>query len=412
MLKLATLTLAASFMASGSQAPAPGTPPASPGAYLYVWAGDDDEKESDFLAVIDARPASSAYGQVVATLPVGVKATMPHHIEYETSSGTTLFANGWKGNHSFVIDIADPLKPRLVADFTSLAGYSYAHSFARLPNGNVVATFQSLQSGGKYAPPGGLVEIDSSGKAVRSAPSATADIPTQINWPYSLAVVPAADRIVTTSTDMGMGPDWTSPPTNHVQIWSMSGLKLLASVPLPANGDNGHHQFPAEPRVLADGSLYVNTFNCGLYRIKGLTTGKPTAEFVHAFPGGTSAHDMCAVPVVYGKYWIQTVGALNGLVVLDASNPDRPVEVSRLSLPMRYHMPHWIGADRSSGRLVVTGQKDSWVLMLRFDETTGQLSIDDRFASKAGEPGVEFDRASWPHGDSGAAFVHGAIFSR
>jgi len=31
--------------------------------YLFAWCGDDDKKASDFLAVIDADPASLGYGQ-------------------------------------------------------------------------------------------------------------------------------------------------------------------------------------------------------------------------------------------------------------------------------------------------------------------------------------------------------------
>jgi hypothetical protein len=332
---------------------------------------------------------------------------MPHHIEYETPPANTLFANGWKASRSFVLDIANPLKPRVVADFKQAGRYIYPHSFARLPDGNVLATFQSI--GEKYAPPGGLVELDAKGRLVRASPSATPDIPTAINWPYSLVVIPAADRVVTSSTDMGMGPGWKSPDTHHVQIWSLSGLKLLASVALPASGDGTQYPFPAEPRVLADGTVYVNTFTCGLYRIDGLRSGKPAARFVHAFPTGTADHDMCAVPLVYGKYWIQTVGHINGLVVLDTSDPDHPVEVSRLTLDHPFHMPHWIAADRKSGRIVVTGARDSWLAMLKFDEATGRLSVDKAFGSGGG---IQFDRAEWPHGATGKALVHGTVFSR
>lgn len=411
MPKLALTLLAPWLIAAGTAAAAADAAPPRPGAYLYLWAGDADEKDSDFLSVVDADPNSATYGEVVATAPVGAKGTMAHHIEYESPPGGTLFANGWAAGHSFVIDIADPRRPRLAADFKSVGGYSYPHSFARLPNGNVLATFQS--AGAKYAPPGGLLELDSQARLVRASPSTTPDIPDAINWPYSLAVHPAAGRVVTTSTDMGLGPNWKSPPTSHVQIWSMEDLKLLATVPLPASGHGDHHNYPAEPRLAADGRVYVSTFSCGLYRIDGIDTAKPSASFVHAFPGGASEHDMCAVPVVYGKYWIQTVGALNGLVVLDLSDPGRPVEVSRLSLPERFHMPHWVAADRSSGRVAVTGMHDSWALMLNFDETTGQLSIDPAFAEKgADQPGISFDRASWPHGATGKAFVHGTVFSR
>jgi hypothetical protein len=402
---------AASFLSSVVLATLGGSASAaeavSPAPYLYAWAGDEDEKESDFLAVIDANPASVSYGKVVATAPIGVKATMPHHIEYETPPGTTLFANGWKSSHSFVLDVADPLNPRVLADFKRAGDYRYPHSFARLPNGNVLATFQA--TGKKYAPPGALVELNTRGQVVRASPSATPAIPTAINWPYSLAIAPAAGRVVTTSTDMGMGPGWKSPATRHVQVWSLDELKLLASVALPEAKQGEYHTYPAEPRLLADGSVYVNTFTCGLYRIEGLTSAQPSAKFVHAFPSGPKDHDMCAVPVVYGKYWIQTAGAINGLVVLDVSDPERPIEVSRLSLGHEYHAPHWVAADRASGRVAVTGMHDSWLAMLKFDERTGRLSMDEAFGTGGG---VRLDQREWPHGASGKAIVHGTVFSR
>lgn len=404
-MQIVSLALAGLCVSSApGQSPAGGLPHAR---YLFAWSGDADEKESDFLAVIDVDPASKTYGQIVSTRPIGVKATMPHHIEYETPPGTTLFANGWKSSHSFVLDVADPLKPHVLADFKSAGEYIYPHSFARLPSGNVLATFQSI--GSKYAPPGALVELDERGRMVRASRSATPDIPTAINWPYSLAVVAAADRVVTTSTDMGMGPGWKSPETSHVQIWRLRDLKLLASVALPDSKRGKHHIYPAEPRVLTDGSVYVNTFTCGLYRIHGLTSNKPTARFVHAFPSGPADHDMCAVPVVYGKYWIQSAGAINGVVVLDASNRDHPIEVSRLSLPHSFHAPHWMAVDRASGRIAVTGMHDSWLAMLKFDERTGRISIDETFGTGGG---VQFHRPDWPHGPSGKAIVHGVVFSR
>lgn len=377
------------------------------GSYIFAWSGDADEKDSDFLAVIDADPRSTSYGKVVATAPAGVKATMPHHIEYETPPGATLFVNGWKSSHSFVLDIADPLRPKIKAQFKRAADYIYPHSFARLPNGNVLATFQSI--GDKYAPPGALVELDDDGRMVRSGRSSTADIPDSVNWPYSLAVIPAIDRVVTTSTDMGMGPGWKAPETSHVQFWSISALKPVASLRLPANGKDKQHVWPAEPRVLADGSVYVNTFNCGLYRIEGAASDKPAARLVHSFPSGSSEHDMCAVPVVYGKYWIQTVGAINGLVVLDVSDPNAPAEVSRLILPTDLHGPHWIAADRGNARIAMTGMHDSWLAMLTLDEQTGRLALDKTFGTSGS---IKLEDLDWPHGKTGKAIVHGVVFSR
>ncbi len=385
---------------------------APPGSYLYVWAGDGDEKDSDFLAVVDARPSSATYGELVATLPVGTTATMPHHVEYESPRDNLLFANGWKAGRSFIIDLKDPLKPRLASQFKGAGGYSFPHSFARMPNGHVLSVFQS--AGVKYAPPGGLVELDLQGKALRATPSRSADIPDDLNWPYSLAIHAAADRVITTSTDMGMPPfkDWPPHFTNHVQIWSLSGLKLLASAALPPAPDGGRrHIWPAEPRVLADGSVYVNTFNCGLYRLTGIDGPAPKAEWVHSFPGGNSMMDMCAVPVVSGKYWVQTAAALPGLIVLDVSNPARPAEASRLNLGKDFPMPHWLAADRASDRLILTGDSNSWALMLRLDQRTGKLSVDRNFRDRASNRlGARFDRTRWPHGASGKAIVHGAVF--
>ena len=393
--------------------------PASP--YLFVWTADADEKESDFLAVIDAQPSSPSYGEVVATLPVGVRGTSPHHTEYEFPVGSILFANGWGAGRTFLIDLHNPRKPRLAGQFTHAAAYGFPHSFARLPDGNVLATFQVKSKG--YEPPGGLVELDARGKFVRGS---SADVPgidnKKLLWPYSLTVLPQIDRVVSTSTEMGL-PAWASPAahggadhqhtftdTNHIQIWSLKDLRLLATIPLPA-APNGKAQLnPAEPRVLSDGTLYVNTFNCGLYRVLGLEGSDPKAEFVYSFPGAGTKFE-CAVPVVMGKFWIQTDPSLPGLIALDVSNPAKPVEVSRLILDQRFEKTHWVAADRNANRVVVTGNNRSWVLIVNLDSQTGKLALDENFKAKGADvPGLDFDRPRWPHGATGKGVVHGAVF--
>lgn len=382
-------------------------------SYLFVWAGDADQQDSDFLAVIDAGQSEPTYGQVVATLPVGMHATMPHHTEYEFPSGGTLFANGWAVGRTFLLDLGDPLNPRLVGQFDSVEGYSFPHSFARLPDGHVLGAFQAR--GARYAPPGGLVELDTRGRGIRAASAATTEIDSTLTWPYSLVVLPEIDRVVTTSSDMGVPPwdEWEYHDTYHVQIWSLSNLRVLATVALPETEQGPYHIAPAEPRVLADGSVYVNTFSCGLYRMEGLASDRPTAAFVYAFPGGLSDGKQCGVPVVHRDYWIQTVPALPGLVALDVSDPMKPVEVSRLVLDEAYSSPHWLAVDRATDRLVVTGDMASWVLIVELDPNTGALTIDETFGDEsAGRPGVDFNRTSWPHGETGAAVVHGALFSR
>ena len=399
--------------------PGAGTTAASP--YLFVWAGDEDQKESDFLAVVDALPSSPTYGQVVATLPVGARATGPHHTEYEFPADSILFANGWAAGRTFLLDLRNPRKPKLAGQFTHAAAYGFPHSFARLPNGNVLATFQTKKDG--YAPPGGLVELDTRGRAVRASSAEVPGMEKKLLWPYSLTVLPGLDRVVSTSSEMGL-PKWASPhsqhgsqhahtytETNHIQIWSLGDLRLLATLALPPSPKGKAHLNPAEPRVLSDGTVYVNTFNCGLYRLIGLQGPEPKAEHVYSFPGVDKAIDECAVPVVVGKFWIQPDPSLPGLIALDVSDPARPVEASRLVFDMRFRKTHWLAVDRSAGRLVVTGSNDSWVLIVNLDRETGRMTLDDSFKDKgAGLPGIEFNRPLWPHGASGKAVVHGALF--
>jgi hypothetical protein len=388
--------------------------------YLFVWAGDEARKSSDFLTVIDAQPSSPSYGRIVRTLPVGITGSMPHHSEYEFPQGNLLFANGWVAGHTFIFDLSQPLQPRIAAQFQDRAGYSFPHSFVRLPNGNVLATFQSHD--GALAADGGLVELRNDGSVVRSSSAVDPAVDKDLIWPYSMAVAPRIDRVVSSSSPMGW-PDWGTPPTgswtvkkmndqvtSQVQVWRLSDLHLLKTVSLPPDAGK-HHQMPAEPRLLPDGSFYVNTFSCGLYRVNDVTGPQPSAELVYTFPGGDSPHTICSVPVVVGHYWIQTVAALPGLIALDISHPEKPVEVSRLVFDSHFPMPHWLAADRKSDRLVVTGDMESWVLVARFDPEKGTLSFDQTFREPGATlPGVSFDRRQWPHGNAGRALVHGALF--
>jgi len=388
--------------------------------YLFVWAGDEARNASDFLTVIDANPSSRSYGRIVRTVPVGMTGTMPHHTEYEFPQGNLLFANGWVAGHTFIFDLSQPLKPRIAAQFQDRAGYSFPHSFVRLPNGDVLSTFQS--HGGALAADGGLVELRNDGSVVRSASALDPAVDKDVIWPYSMAVAPQIDRVVSSSSPMGW-PDWGKLPpgswtpkklndqvTSQVQIWRLSDLHLLATVTLPSDSGK-HNQWPAEPRLLPDGSVYVNTFSCGLYRMKDVSGAHPSAELVYTFPGGDSPHTICSVPVVVGHYWIQTVAALPGLIALDISHPEKPVEVSRLVFDSHFPMPHWLAADRKSDRLVVTGDMESWVLVARFDTEKGTLSLDQSFRQPgATMPGISFDRQQWPQGKAGRALVHGALF--
>lgn len=117
-------------------------------------------------------------------------------------------------------------------------------------------------------------------------------------------------------------------PSHVVQVWRLTDLGRVATVRLPPGPNGVEGVDPAEPRVLSDGrTVLVPTFNCGLYRLNGLEGNTPSATFIHKFSGGG-----CALPVVSGRYWVQTVPAEQALVSLDVSDPNHPREAGRLAL--------------------------------------------------------------------------------
>src|SRR5580693_10681246 len=145
---------------------------AAPGHYLFAWTGDVAHRGNDFLAVIDADPSSPSYGRLVTTLATDQPTKLVHHTEYVMPSSGMLFANDHDAGRTFIFDLRDALHPKTVTSFTDMAGYMHPHSFLRLPNGHVLATFQHVHSGegdGQMGGSGGLVEIDDQGTVVRSA---------------------------------------------------------------------------------------------------------------------------------------------------------------------------------------------------------------------------------------------------
>jgi hypothetical protein len=374
--------------------------------YLYLWTASADSTRPDFLAVLDVTEDSARYGRLVTTLPVPGLGNGPHHTEHEMPADRQLFANGFASGQTFIFDLTEPEHPRLAGQFGDVEGMSHPHSFLRLPNGNVLATFQMRHGAGGMRT-GGLVEMTSKGDVVRSA---SADFPGADSAlrVYSAGVVAALDRIVTTTTDM----DGDSDAARNLQFWRLSDLSLLHTIPL-ADGPRGDEGgFTAEPRVLADGkTVLVSTFACGLYLVEGLDSDSPGARLVASFPQkeGTS----CAIPVIAGHYYLVTVPAWSAVVSLDISDPAAPREVGRVSFGPD-DVPHWIAISPDLRRVVVTGYRGMRhrVEMVNFDSATGQLTRDTRFREEgAAEPGFRMDGRSWPHGGNAAGIPHGAVFS-
>lgn len=394
---------------------------AIPSRFLYVWAGDEDQKESDFLAVIDVRDDSPTFGQVLTTTPVGMTGTLPHHLEYSLPDSTQLlFANGHHHEAIFLFNTSDAQHPRLVRQLPPVAPYRFPHDMVRLPNGNVLVGFlrsngASPLAGDSTMPGGhgGIAELDTAGTVIRSASAADSAFTVPIR-PYSFAMLPAIDRILMTSAPM-----MEDTSADVVQMWRMSDLTLLGTTQVPnaklANGDElpSGRAMPFEPRVMPDGSILFNAYGCGLYRVTALEQVHPVISNVLTFPVPAGQLGSCGIPLVVGHYWLMAVGAMHAVIALDIRDPAHPVEVARLQADSIFR-PHWLAKDPGSDRIVVGAENggEQRMLLAHVDSATGQLRWDERLKLADGTLGISFLRAEWPHGRTGNAFGHAALFRR
>jgi hypothetical protein len=384
------------------------------GHYLFAWTGDSAGHGKDFLAVIDADPASPSYGQLVATVATDQQTRLIHHTEYTMPASGLLFANDHDAGRTFILDVRDPLHPKVEISFTDRAGYTHPHSYVRLPNGHVLASFQHARSattrdsamgtmsmdvvGGT----GGLVEIDDSGNVIRSASSADARFPGVLLTPYSLVVLPDIDRVVSTNSSMSHDDLFRG---LTYQVWRLSDLKLLTTEYFDTGRLHYGQIDPEEPRRGPDGSVFVQTVACGLERVTALGTSHPKSRLVYTFPGSS-----CGVPTIVGHYLIESVPSIKGLVVLDIANGAKPREVSRVRITDSFS-PHWTAWDSKTHRIAVTGSADR-LYLLNFDLVTGAISVDDGFHDAQGRPGFDFRDREWPQGWKGSGTPHGVVFSR
>jgi len=345
----------------------------------------------------------------VPVLPTGARGSMPHHTEMVMpDSGWPFAANAYMAEATYLIDVRQPAKPVLAGRLDAVPGLRYPHSFARLPNGDLLGTYL-FGDGRTPGDPGALARFTREGKLIQSRSAADSAFAGQALRTYSLDVSPATDLVLTTS--VAMDPtDTTS--ADVVQLWRLSDLSLRRTLALPRSVGDSSSRYPFEVRILPDGrSALLNTYYCGFYLLSGLDGPTPTVEPVLSL--SHPQHIGCAVPLLVGRWWIMPVASTREFHVYDVSDPKRPRRTSVLAADSSFE-PHWIARDPGSDRLVMTAEgPQPAVRLARFDTTSGTLNWDTTFRERAdGALGVSFDRRTWPGGSSGRTAPHGAIFSR
>jgi len=111
-------------------------PPAAPvpARYLYVWAGTGHGGGgSNFIAVVDVRPESPAYGQIVAASPAVEGGIMPHHTEFVLPASGKYFENDFMAGNNFLVDASSPQSPRVTPAPAAASGFRGPHRVAADP---------------------------------------------------------------------------------------------------------------------------------------------------------------------------------------------------------------------------------------------------------------------------------------
>jgi len=93
-----------------------------------------DEKDDDFIAVVDVLEGSPTYDKVLTSQPVGLKGSMPHHFEYELpAAGQLLFGNAHNLEKLIMVDFSEPLHPRVAKIVDPVPPYHYPATFRVSP---------------------------------------------------------------------------------------------------------------------------------------------------------------------------------------------------------------------------------------------------------------------------------------
>lgn len=400
--------------------------------HLLIFAGDNNKQDSDFLVTIDVDPKSETMGKPLATTLMGHIDSMPHHMEYiAPPAGEPIFMNSHHNELSYIVDISDPTSTVIKKTFKTPEALRFPHDYSRTVKGTRLVGF--LRSDGpspdveeKTNPGGhgGVAEYTIDGELIRSTSAAVSGLKKAVR-PYAFAQLPEKDRFVVTSAPMHE-TSWA----DVVQIYSYSDFSLLHTLDLPVgkleDGTvlEGSQAAGFGPRILDDGSIFLNTYGCAFYHLIEIETDTPKLSMVHTLQTKATNNPKhirgaCGVPVRVGNYWIQPVGKLNAVVVLDISDPSNPSEVFRLKTP-KFFSPHWLAKEPKGNRFILGAELggEEGFFMLRFDEEKGQLAFDVDF--KGVKDGIIYDTEhtgyislngpEWPHGKTGKAWGHAALF--
>jgi len=310
---------------------------------LYVWTRDGDQKESDFLAVVDVDPKSGSYGKIVATVPTNSAANEAHHFGY-TANADRILGAGMFSNKLFIYDVkTDPRKPKLIKTVDlDPTGYSGPHTMYAVPGGVLLAMLGKVGGGG----PGALVLVDDDGNFKQAWPVVRPD--GQPGYMYDIGVKLEMNRMITSSwahpghVKAGDHPQHSG---KDVVVWDWKEKKILqvqetGPAPLEVRWMHG-------PQGLGG---YTNAAfgNTVWYWEDADKDGKLEFHQVIQLPENATPADM---RVSYdNRYLYVSLWGLGNVQQYDITDPKSPKLVSEVAIPQ----PNMMKLTPDSRRLYVT----------------------------------------------------------
>ena len=390
---------------------------------LYIWAGDQERKRPDFLAVIDFDDHSSAYGRVLRTVPLpppGNVGNEPHHCHL--SADKNILACGGllsvlSGQHGiFFFDVSNARHP-IFLFATSAPNSSITDDFLPLPGGGFLVTQMGSATGGA---PGRLAEFDHKLNLIAEYPDPDPAKPQPDGFnPHGISAAFRRNLLVTSDfinpvTTLNVSPGDVE-LRGSLRFWNLANREMTRTVLLPeALGTMDVKLIPRDPHGRA---ATVNMFSGLVYTVDP-TDGSVVQSFdcenivPHIeVPVQGGMVQLLAMPksgdrLIFASFQAGQIGMLD---ISDRTNPNGFVQKAIVNLGVDAG-PHDIALTKDDARLVVTdyflNQDDFGKIHFEGDHqvhviqvTHDTLTLDSRFNldfNTAFKP--EYPAGARPHG--------------
>lgn len=321
--------------------------------YLFVCAGDQARKNSDFLAVVNFDEDSSDYGRVIDQAPLpepGATGNEFHHIGL-SADGKVVACGGLlsvlKGQKEvFFWDVSNPIAPKFITSADPPLS-AITDEFHALPEGGFLVT---MMGGATGHAPGRVAEFDRHLNLVREYP----DNPPEDGFnPHGIAVRPELNLMVTSdficpSTTLDAVPGGLE-LRGSVRVWDLKRREILRTISIPnAGGTIDVRLIPDDPQQrgytagMLDDKLYLlNTRN---------GTARPVFDFSTIQKGGWPQLMRATSD---GRRLFVSMNQAGKVVMFDISDPDEPRVLKVLDLGSGAG-PHYIALAPDEKRLIIS----------------------------------------------------------